>query len=794
MLGFRLDMRLILSAIILSTGAGELASELEATNAAALAAHVAARTHLMNDLAHGKAVVCTMSRSSSPCGSVVDGLEGSTRWHCDPSSLAEGCALAIDLGALHRISDIVVLAASELYGLAVASEAVPPPLVGPQRTQWRPLLLGEGQKQTDRVWHRNRNPAGRDELNLAARFNEGNSPGVLARHLLFRHAAISPVTMHSLQVYGSAVAVAREQSVAPLLPAPLPPLLQARALAPAPTSAATVAAVDHGSWIDLAAQSELNSQCRGRCATCSRVDPESKNPCRFAIDADSSTRWSCPGGSTACTITVDLGAVHRLHKLELDFEDANSLSFTLKVATRAQPSERGTRSGGWRPLMLGNVVAGGLRPVERTQHTPRPRETIDGAIHQRDTVDLDSFYSDVNAPGVLARWVRFQHVSGKYAGVSIWSFGIIGDRIPIDAAALAAAEPELRAESAAAESPVRISVPGKTALDATVKSALDAASVREQYSSLNPKQLLPMPRPKGWSDVARSLFVEDAETARDEATITALHASYPDDRPKGCTTILVKPIHCGEHCAATDMGERSAGSDEKEPCTLITPLGRIMKQIVELWTKLGYKSKEAPPYPFVILHEDLDSSDKDALQRMADANLHPTVHCSIFYVKINMVLDVLPRYVDSKELREYFKRRHPEGNVSLPHRHWQGFGYRVMCRLFGGLIFHAPLLRHFQYYLRVDGGDSRLTAMWFDPFKRMASNNAAYGYLDFAQAAPSIELDKLNKAFDLGLVERGKRSFKDSLLRNFIVTGGEWCVHCARQYNPRCQYNVMYSC
>lgn len=31
----------------------------------------------------------------------------------------------------------------------------------------------------------------------------------------------------------------------------------------------------------------------------------------------------------------------------------------------------------------------------------------------------------------------------------------------------------------------------------------------------------------------------------------------------------------------------------------------------------------------------------------------------------------------------------------------------MMCRLFSGLLFHAPVMREFDYYIRVDGGDSR---------------------------------------------------------------------------------------
>ena len=38
-------------------------------------------------------------------------------------------------------------------------------------------------------------------------------------------------------------------------------------------------------------------------------------------------------------------------------------------------------------------------------------------------------------------------------------------------------------------------------------------------------------------------------------------------------------------------------------------------------------------------------------------------------------------------------RQHPKGDVTLPNKKMRGYGYRMMCPLFGGLIFHSPLLR-----------------------------------------------------------------------------------------------------
>ena len=68
----------------------------------------------------------------------------------------------------------------------------------------------------------------------------------------------------------------------------------------------------------------------------------------------------------------------------------------------------------------------------------------------------------------------------------------------------------------------------------------------------------------------------------------------------------------------------------------------------------------------------------------------------------------LPTYYARDAVLSYFRSKHPKGDVELPNKKMHGYGYRMMCRLFGGLIFHSPLMREFDYYMRLDGGDSRL--------------------------------------------------------------------------------------
>ena len=86
--------------------------------------------------------------------------------------------------------------------------------------------------------------------------------------------------------------------------------------------------------------------------------------------------------------------------------------------------------------------------------------------------------------------------------------------------------------------------------------------------------------------------------------------------------------------------------------------------------------------------------------------------------QVTMNNDTLPSYYENQEaIFTYLKKHHPNGDVSLnlalalalarvcaymnasslmspqvsiPNPMFHGFGYRLMCRFFAGLIFHAP--------------------------------------------------------------------------------------------------------
>lgn len=94
---------------------------------------------------------------------------------------------------------------------------------------------------------------------------------------------------------------------------------------------------------------------------------------------------------------------------------------------------------------------------------------------------------------------------------------------------------------------------------------------------------------------------------------------------------------------------------------------------------------------------------------------------------------------------------HQDGDLGKPHMRgkFHGFGYRTMCRFYGGLVFHSPLVREFDYYWRVDGGDSRIT--WkdsYDLFASMQNAGKRYGYRGIAKSGPSPALDMALEIFD----------------------------------------------
>ena len=181
--------------------------------------------------------------------------------------------------------------------------------------------------------------------------------------------------------------------------------------------------------------------------------------------------------------------------------------------------------------------------------------------------------------------------------------------------------------------------------------------------------------------------------------------------PKAAIFVLAKDIHCGSQCMV-----------KKDGCTHLKSIGNLARSLeTNVFSKY--------PYPLIIFHEDWNEPD---LQQIADA----APSTLVVWHRINMGAGALPTYLDTQgrdHVIRAFKAVHKNGNFSLPGKDgtgFHGFGYRMMCRFFSGLIHHAPLLREMDYYMRLDGGDSRLDTVNKDPFALLRDNKAIYGYFD----------------------------------------------------------------
>ena len=75
---------------------------------------------------------------------------------------------------------------------------------------------------------------------------------------------------------------------------------------------------------------------------------------------------------------------------------------------------------------------------------------------------------------------------------------------------------------------------------------------------------------------------------------------------------------------------------------------------------------------------------------------------------------------------DFLRPYHPHG-LQNPSPGYHGYGYRLMCRFFAGLIVHAPPVSLFDYYWRLDNGDSRVVRIREDPFSALMSTQGALG-------------------------------------------------------------------
>lgn len=217
-----------------------------------------------------------------------------------------------------------------------------------------------------------------------------------------------------------------------------------------------------------------------------------------------------------------------------------------------------------------------------------------------------------------------------------------------------------------------------------------------------------------------------------EAHIDRLHATYEDPlKPRAAILILSQQLHCGPSCESP-----YARNHNTETCTQRTSIANLLKAV----SMNFYQRVPDTSYPTVIFHEDFNDGDRALMEAASSA--------PVFFQKIRIAEETLPAYMQGRSfILSALRVLHPHNNVSLPSQGIHGFGYRQMCRFFAGLVFYAPVLRKFDWFMRLDGGDSRLGPTFVDPFRLLSKHGQVYGFLKYA-GYPSPQLEPGFKRFN----------------------------------------------
>lgn len=225
--------------------------------------------------------------------------------------------------------------------------------------------------------------------------------------------------------------------------------------------------------------------------------------------------------------------------------------------------------------------------------------------------------------------------------------------------------------------------------------------------------------------------------------------------PRACVLILSFPTHCGEDC--------SRGNHHTQDWNVEHMVGSLEKHFFQPQAR----------YPVVIFHEDYTSDQERSVARRT--------HSPTIFSRVDLGPGALPEYLNLSAIAQVVGPAHRNGNLSLPARRgtYHGFGYRMMCRFFGMLVMRTPLMLEFDWYMRVDGGDSRITGdLKIDPISVLLAGRARYGYLSIEVAARNSRLDKVLRRFR---EEHPEVQPDQALVKPFVDAHGD--------YNGRYYYN-----
>lgn len=228
-------------------------------------------------------------------------------------------------------------------------------------------------------------------------------------------------------------------------------------------------------------------------------------------------------------------------------------------------------------------------------------------------------------------------------------------------------------------------------------------------------------------DMIQRVFPISEETLQLEAEMDQ-HFQAVGSAVRAGVVLLLKDLRCG--------GRPCKQNSKWGACTYLDQALRSIRSLLKPESLLA----RYPQYPILLYHSDWTRRDQLTVERESALNdFAPHKRHRVWWHRVTFGPDSLPPYLyDINRTVAGWREHHFSGDLARATKNnIHGFGYMLMCRLYSGLIHHAPLARKLDYYLRIDG-DSRLTSVKDDPFRRMSISGktyATYGHMNYKEVA-----------------------------------------------------------
>ena len=164
----------------------------------------------------------------------------------------------------------------------------------------------------------------------------------------------------------------------------------------------------------------------------------------------------------------------------------------------------------------------------------------------------------------------------------------------------------------------------------------------------------------------------------------------------------------------------------------------------------------------ILFHEkSFDSTYKEKVKNVINGN--------ILFQELEFKIPFFSKEINDSIPEFYPHPTHakggPHGETHLKQHgfYHPGFsmGYRHMCRFFSGWLYDQPIIKNYEYYLRLDTDSFILSQVPYDIFEWMKQNQCEYGFIQQAvqQDNPKV-VEGLWKTVENWLAANAKQTFK----------------------------------